>query len=154
MKTTEEIWKERINLCKHAIQFEIGASRINPPDTKPEEFVSAPSAANIAFCLELYLKLLLHIKDPSDWPEGHKLKTDLFDKLDPSHRAIIEKSYEDWKSKKPSRMSVFPSAGDLLKESDNAFVDWRYYYENPGWLIFRALTHSGSRPHRVGCNSP
>ena len=92
-----------------------------------------PCVVNGAFACELFMKAIIGASNPNGIPRSHKLK-DLFSTLDQKTQNAIETDYLN--------SSDFP-LNDLLNESDNAFVDWRYAYEKKVRLHYVALIEFG-----------
>lgn len=92
-----------------------------------------PCVVNGAFACELFLKAIIGASDPNGVPKSHKLK-DLFLKLDQVTQKSIKAEYE--------ASSYFPLCS-LLDEADNAFVEWRYAYEQEVQSHYIALIELG-----------
>ena len=81
----------------------------------------APCAVNLALACELYFKAIISEEHHGQAPKTHFLKT-LFDELQSASKNAIEAEYNSF--------SPFLSLGNCLVTHNNAFIDWRYYYEN------------------------
>ena len=92
-----------------------------------------PCVVNGAFACELFLKAIIDVSSSHGIPKSHKLK-ELFLALDQNARNFIETEY--------TSNCSYP-LNDLLVESDNAFVEWRYAYERNVELHFDALVKLG-----------
>lgn len=83
------------------------------------DVVSIPAIVNAAFACELYLKSML------EQPWGHKLK-DLFEHLDRETKLQVKNEFDTSFTKHPIyNFDVF------LKDVSDAFVEWRYVFEEP-----------------------
>lgn len=90
----------------------------------------APCAANLAFSCELFLKALIAQENNGIIQRGHKLM-DLYYQLDPVTRYIMRVKYNSYKPvydpDKPK--SPRQSFDDCLATHNEAFREWRYYFE-------------------------
>ncbi len=105
-----------------------------------------PYIINAAFSLELYLKVLL-FREQNTWPNGHNLSK-LFKRLDASSRKFLVSDFEAQTAKSKAHLvvqehirtssSMKKFSWDLevlLKNSSNAFINWRYAFEGrTGWF--------------------
>lgn len=98
-----------------------------------------PCVVNGAFACELFMKALIGASDPNGIPKSHRLKG-LFSMLDQKTQADIEAEYL-----KTSRLPLC----DLLDESDNAFIDWRYAYEQGVCSHFTDLIELGKALQKI-----
>lgn len=81
----------------------------------------SPLVVNAAFSAELYLKAIIAIESSdSEVPRGHELE-ELFQRLSQQAQAKIESAFS-----KESGMAL----SDVIREANEAFVDWRYIYED------------------------
>jgi hypothetical protein len=105
----------------------------------------APMVSNIAFAIELFLKVL-RIQDSSKAPRGHELGK-LFEGLDESIKVSVRDRYRKHldslnssheapyveiaiTGKAGQRSTVpAPELDAALANMGNAFIDWRYMYE-------------------------
>lgn len=80
-----------------------------------------PFAVNASLSCELFIKAIMIKKSPTDeFVKGHDLK-ELYNALESNDKAEIELLYKN-KCVKP--------LSELLDESGNAFIEWRYALEN------------------------
>lgn len=80
-----------------------------------------PFAVNASLSCELFIKAIMIKKSPTDeFMKGHDLKK-LYNALENDDKTAIELLYKN-KCVKP--------LSELLDESRNAFVEWRYALEN------------------------
>ena len=98
-----------------------------------------PCVVNGAFACELFLKAIIGASDPNGVPKSHRLKG-LFSMLDQKTQADIEAEYLN-----TSRLPLC----DLLDESDNAFIDWRYAYEQGVCSHFTDLIELGKALQKI-----
>jgi HEPN domain-containing protein len=90
-------------------------------------------ATNAALSLETYLKCLLFLEEGRA-PRVHDLHW-LFNALCPSTQSELKKAHEEFVNGNPSLVSEMRRTGlpsdleELLKRGRNAFVDFRYAYE-------------------------
>lgn len=95
----------------HAQEFKDAADAIY------EKEPSKPVIVNLAFSCELYIKALLMMQRKNrEIVIGHELNQ-LFLQLDETlkNRILCETNINDWDT--------------FMKDSSNAFEDWRYFYE-------------------------
>lgn len=98
-----------------------------------------PCVVNGAFACELFMKAIIGASNPSGIPRSHKLK-ELFSALDKKTQDTIKTEY--------IKSSDFP-LDDLLDESDNAFVEWRYAHEQEVQSHYIALIELGKVFKRI-----
>ena len=98
-----------------------------------------PCVVNGAFACELFMKAIIGASDPNGIPRSHKLK-ELYSALDKKTQNSIKTEYR--------KISDFP-LDDLLDESDNAFVEWRYAHEQEVQSHFIALIELGKVFKRI-----
>lgn len=106
----------------------------------------SPLISNIAFSLELALKILRIQDDPEKGPRGHDL-SNLWSPISRDIKTLVEKKYIElllvWDESDPIKYVAFSNKsipepkpgetlGKALKNIKNAFVDWRYMYETFG----------------------
>ena len=87
-----------------------------------------PSVILKALACEVGLKTLLKIEG-KDAEKAHNLKT-LFEKVENSHQAEISEVLLA-KMKKVDESYNEQKLTEDLDEVKNAFIEWRYFYENP-----------------------
>ncbi len=115
-----------------------------------------PSVVNRVFGVELYLKAFLTI-EKVPIPHTHNIHT-LFNQLSATNRSIVEQYYEEEFAKDPEGAAIrtikTPFSFDLeevLMNSRNAFVEWRYVFEEDGGLGSYGLGEFQSALHRRLC---
>lgn len=92
-----------------------------------------PCVVNGAFACELLLKVIIGTSNSNGVPSSHRLR-DLFSILPKAIQNSIITEYN-----KSSDLSL----DSLLDETDNAFVEWRYAYEQNVRLHYIALIEFG-----------
>lgn len=101
--------------------------------------------ANLAFACELYIKQLLLLTGRH--MTGHKLEN-LYNELPEQYKQEIDISYRDLCTKcivKNKYKLQLRSLKDCIHAYNNAFEDWRYWYEGGkqsislGWIDFHIL---------------
>lgn len=92
-----------------------------------------PCVVNGAFACELFLKAIIDASSSCGIPKSHRLN-ELFLILDQNIRSSIEAEY--------TSNCSYP-LNDLLVECDNAFIEWRYAYEQTVESHFCALVELG-----------
>ena len=120
-------------------------SKADPPDP----YAAVVVATNCAFACELYLKCLIHIETGQLIKKLHNLKQ-LFAMLPDATKATIQNRFDAQLAKQPdydnsvapddaSRQMAREAAEkrsknliDALRRGAEAFVEWRYLYENDG----------------------
>jgi len=80
----------------------------------------APCTVNLALACELYFKALLSGEHNGQAPKTHHLQ-ELFDELQSQTQSEIKAEY--------TTFSTLLSFDNCILTHDNAFVEWRYYYE-------------------------
>lgn len=98
-----------------------------------------PCVVNGAFACELFLKTIIGASDPNGVTKSHKNK-ELFSALNQKTRESIEAEY--------LKNSDFP-LDDLLDELDNAFIVWRYAYEQEVRSHYIALIALGKALKKI-----
>ena len=106
----------------------------------------SPLVTNIAFSIELALKILRIQDDPDNGPRGHDL-FNLWRPISNDIKEMAEEKYSEllsaWDESDPLKYVAFsksslpePRPGktlsQALKNLKNSFVDWRYMYEAHG----------------------
>lgn len=115
---TESDKNDLINMKNSADGFRLVSEKLDVLDTK-EVF---PKIVNASFSCELYIKIILKILNTS-FNRNHKLK-DLFELLPIDLQDDVRKKYNSI----PNRNLNFD---EELSRSTEAFVNWRYIYEQP-----------------------
>lgn len=101
-----------------------------------------PSIVCGAFALELLLKCLIALETNAEPPKSHNLRR-LFDLTSVSSQAAIRKTYSQLLQDTPEWIAQYSEAGisvdfdNVLNACKDAFVEWRYHYENEkakSWL--------------------
>ena len=95
----------------------------------------APGLTNLALSLEIYLKCLLALERNGRRFGGHLLYKELYRHVRSDNQALISKYYEEYEDGRSGSAAVLrqlykaPTFADTLLEAQNAFVAWRYSYE-------------------------
>ena len=115
-----------INMCVQSALVFLGQGEQMIQDRDGFRFFlyhMAPSAVNLAFACELYLKALLAMENNGVAKKTHLLKC-LFDLLSDPTKAEIRADY--------SSVETLQSLDECIATHNNAFVEWRYCYEKSG----------------------
>lgn len=103
-----------------------------------------PFVVNASFALETYFKCLHAIEKEGICPTGHKLKTELYDKLSDTAKTKIKEKYsiilkenrllnklisKESNANKENILSEL-NFETVLGQIDNAFIKWRYSYQD------------------------
>ncbi len=127
------------NIFVHADGFLKAGTPVSDP---PHPLDMIPLVTNNAFAAELYLKCLIHVETGQLIKAEHNLQK-LFSKLPEKTQTEIEKRFDAEISKGPemdrsnaseelkeAARSRPASLRAALKEGADAFVEWRYLYED------------------------
>jgi len=120
---------KRRNIAFNASGFKEAADHLNKLISKNGATLLEYGPAyttNLSLSCELYFKALL-----CDDTTGHGLVS-LFKKVDDSIKKSIIRNYENKCQEYNKRSKLFydfKTLDECLREYDNAFEDWRYYYE-------------------------
>jgi hypothetical protein len=119
---------KQVEIYLHAREFERAVGLLG--DSPNSRDVTTPRVVNSAFCLELYLKCLLHI-ERGEYPKEHKLLK-LFELLSLHSKRRLDEHYLAFQKEK-SKMRQnrrWYSLREILNISNDAFIDWRYSFDH------------------------
>ena len=96
-----------------------------------------PIVVNRAFSLEVYFKCLYKLENGADYPKKEHNLLNLYNALGSASKERIKVRYGELSEKNPltqKAKSMFKGVKteleDVLEQVSNAFVEWRYHYEN------------------------
>ncbi len=126
------------SMFKTARFFEKASAVLNRELGKTNNFaLLIPGIVNSAFSLEVYFKCLYKLESGADYPKKEHNLLNLYNALDPETKKRIKVRYGELSEKNPIAQAAKSKHKGLnteleyvLAQAGNAFVEWRYNYEN------------------------